>query len=48
MTDKPLFKKIMQVGLVARDVDASVKKQWDEFGIGRGRSIPSIPQWSRT
>jgi len=34
MTDKPLFKKIMQVGLVVKDVDASVRKQWDEFGIG--------------
>jgi Glyoxalase/Bleomycin resistance protein/Dioxygenase superfamily len=34
MTEKPLFKKIMQVGLVVRDVDASVRKQWDEFGIG--------------
>jgi len=34
MTDKPLFKKVLQVGLVVRDLDASVKKQWDEFGIG--------------
>jgi len=34
MPDKPLFKKIMQVGLVVKDLDASVRKQWDEFGIG--------------
>ncbi len=34
MTDKPLFKKVMQVGLVVKDLDASVRKQWDEFGIG--------------
>ncbi len=34
MVDKPLFKKVMQVGLVVRDLDASVRRQWDEFGIG--------------
>ncbi len=34
MTDKPLFKKILQVGLVVRDLDDSMKKYLEISGIG--------------
>jgi len=34
MTQKALFKKISQVALVVRSVDQTVKRCWEEFGMG--------------
>jgi methylmalonyl-CoA/ethylmalonyl-CoA epimerase len=37
MSAQPLFKKVLQVGLVVRDIDATAQRYWDEFGIGPWR-----------
>ncbi len=34
MPEKPVFTKIMQIGLVVKDCDATVKKYAEEYGIG--------------
>ena len=34
MAEKAIFKKIAQVAVVVKDLDASVKKYWDGYGIG--------------
>ena len=34
MTDKPMFTGIIQIGLVVRNCDASVRRWADEYGIG--------------
>ncbi len=34
MVDKPMFTKVMQIGLVVKDCDASVKRWVQEYGIG--------------
>ena len=34
MTPKPLFKRITQIGLVVRNVEATAKRCWEDFGIG--------------
>lgn len=34
ITMKPIFKEILQVAMVVKNVDESVKKYWDIFGIG--------------
>ncbi len=34
MAEKPVFKKLMQIGLVVKDLDASMKKYWEVSGIG--------------
>lgn len=34
MTTKALFKKILQIGFVVRDVEAAVRKYYDTCGIG--------------
>jgi 4-hydroxyphenylpyruvate dioxygenase-like putative hemolysin len=34
MLPKPVFKKILQVGIVVNDLEKAVKTYWDVFGIG--------------
>jgi len=34
MTQKPLFKKITQIGLVVRNVEQTAKRCWEQFGMG--------------
>lgn len=34
MSRKPVFKKVLQVGLVVKDLDKAVRTYWDDFGIG--------------
>ncbi|MGD0487733.1 MAG: VOC family protein [Syntrophorhabdales bacterium] len=34
MADKPMFTQVMQIGLVVKDCDASVKRWVGEYGIG--------------
>jgi len=34
MADKPLFNKVLQIGVVVENCDASVKRYADEYGIG--------------
>ncbi len=34
MIKKPVFKKLLQVGIVVKDLDASMKKYWEVSGIG--------------
>src|SRR5436190_117758 len=31
---KPLFKEIVQIGIVVRNVQETARKYWDDFGIG--------------
>lgn len=33
----PVFSGIMQVGIVVRDLDATVRRYWHELGIGPWR-----------
>jgi|HubBroStandDraft_1064217.scaffolds.fasta_scaffold188335_2 methylmalonyl-CoA/ethylmalonyl-CoA epimerase len=37
MTTKPLFRKVLQVGLVVRDSEATARRYWEDFGIGPWR-----------
>ncbi len=37
MSPSPTLKKILQVGLVVRDSEASARRYWQEFGIGPWR-----------
>jgi methylmalonyl-CoA/ethylmalonyl-CoA epimerase len=37
MSTKPLFQKVLQVGLVVRDSRATAQRYWEEFGIGPWR-----------
>jgi catechol 2,3-dioxygenase-like lactoylglutathione lyase family enzyme len=37
MSAKPTFRKVLQVGLVVRDSEATARRYWDEFGIGPWR-----------
>jgi methylmalonyl-CoA/ethylmalonyl-CoA epimerase len=34
---KPTFRKILQVGLVVKDSEATARRYWEEFGIGPWR-----------
>ena len=34
MTQKPVFKRITQIGLVVSNVEATAKRCWEELGIG--------------
>ncbi|MBE0598867.1 MAG: VOC family protein [Desulfuromonadales bacterium] len=34
MSPQPVFKKVLQVGFVVRDLDKAVRSYWDDFGIG--------------
>jgi hypothetical protein len=34
MSTKPVFKKIAQVAMVVRDVEATARRYWDDLGIG--------------
>jgi methylmalonyl-CoA/ethylmalonyl-CoA epimerase len=34
---KPIFKKVLQVGLVVKDSEAAARDYWEEFGIGPWR-----------
>lgn len=34
MPPKTVFKKILQVGIVVKDLEKAVKTYWDDFGIG--------------
>lgn len=34
MPDKPLFTDVLQVAVVVKDLDASMKRYWDGYGIG--------------
>lgn len=34
MEKKSIFREISQVGMVVRDLDKSIKRQWEEYGIG--------------
>jgi glyoxalase/bleomycin resistance protein/dioxygenase superfamily protein len=37
MSTQPLFRKVLQVGLVVRDSEATARRYWEEFGIGPWR-----------
>jgi methylmalonyl-CoA/ethylmalonyl-CoA epimerase len=37
MSAKPMFKRIVQVGLVVKDSEATARRYWEEFGIGPWR-----------
>jgi methylmalonyl-CoA/ethylmalonyl-CoA epimerase len=37
MTHKAIFKKVLQVGMVVKDCDATAQRYWEEFGIGPWR-----------
>jgi methylmalonyl-CoA/ethylmalonyl-CoA epimerase len=37
MTTQALFRKVLQVGLVVKDSEATARRYWDEFGIGPWR-----------
>jgi methylmalonyl-CoA/ethylmalonyl-CoA epimerase len=37
MSTQPLFRKVLQVGLVVRDSEATARRYWDDFGIGPWR-----------
>jgi methylmalonyl-CoA/ethylmalonyl-CoA epimerase len=34
MAEKPIFKGVLQVAVVVKDLDESLKKYWEEYGIG--------------
>ena len=34
MADKPIFKKVLQIGLVIKNLERSMKNYWGEYGIG--------------
>jgi len=34
MVQKPIFKRITQIGLVVKSVEATAKRCWEDFGIG--------------
>ncbi len=34
MAKKPIFNGVLQVSVVVKDLDESMKKYWDEYGIG--------------
>ena len=34
MADKPVFNKVLQIAVVVKDLDASMKRYADQFGIG--------------
>lgn len=34
MTENRLFKRVTQIGLVVRDVEATARRCWEDFGIG--------------
>lgn len=36
-TSKPLFSKVVQVAMVVKDIQASVKRYWDDLGVGPWR-----------
>jgi catechol 2,3-dioxygenase-like lactoylglutathione lyase family enzyme len=31
---KPVFTDVLQIGIVVRDLDAAMKRYWEEFGLG--------------
>jgi|SRR5580704_4548601 methylmalonyl-CoA/ethylmalonyl-CoA epimerase len=37
MSTQPLFRKVLQVGLVVRDSEATARRYWEDFGIGPWR-----------
>lgn len=37
MSTQPIFRKVLQVGLVVRDSEATARRYWEEFGIGPWR-----------
>lgn len=37
MSTPPLFRKVLQVGLVVRDCEAIARRYWEDFGIGPWR-----------
>ena len=37
MSNQPLFRKVLQVGLVVRDLEATAQRYWEQFGIGPWR-----------
>jgi 4-hydroxyphenylpyruvate dioxygenase-like putative hemolysin len=34
MVNKPMFKRVTQIGLVVRNVDETAKRCWEQFGMG--------------
>ncbi len=34
MSEKPIFKEVLQVGVVVKNLDEAMKKYWEEYGIG--------------
>ncbi len=37
MNTKPLFRKVLQIGFVVRDSEATARRYWEQFGIGPWR-----------
>lgn len=37
MSSKPMFRRVVQVAMVVRDIDATVKRYWEDLGIGPWR-----------
>jgi len=37
VSTKPIFRKVLQVGLVVKDSEATAQRYWEEFGIGPWR-----------
>lgn len=43
MSDKPVFKEILQVALVVKNIDETVRKYWEIYGIGPWQIYTMVP-----